>query len=595
MWNANVADSTVRLFADLPPTLLGRLSTVHVQLFGVDADGVGLPAPFECEVGGDVLATANVLLPVGQVGGDKSKLVIDVNPDGAVLAGLGLATPRPIWAARAKLAAEREAVFIATGIDAVLGDAEHQLEQAGDDPQRIRNAVDRLEKLAPMLAPDSQGADAAWAGVLATVSEKHPVAHDVLMAHGQDFIKLALAIREIPKVQALQPGDRVALRHAVEAELSAWRALGLRGPPHPPSREDCRTARGADIYLAPKLARWIAIALELPSTDRAHTLRLRATGLDGPSTYITDGRVSVWVTEVKSQDDVRFEWHASDSQVGTFTAALGTFLAAWAQIAVPKAVVAAGVSEDSDDGRDKLLAMTSVGLCKPLVAPSEFYVPDYPLTVLAPYTSVVGTSAVIGGELAHDKVYDITACRGVCAKTGADSTVLAQGKIQSKPGWGWSVVGTINYDGQPFRPVREYQWVPSTPLPMQPQVYRLSRVAAPLESFSSSLLLGGRSPEGTWFIGGGPTILFGSGSGRLAQWTLDVLWSPAKKLYIGGGVGFRLVNVPIAGTEGMEVFATTTPALPTRTSAEAVLTIGVGFDLSIVGDAATTLFGTKKP
>lgn len=142
----------------------------------------------------------------------------------------------------------------------------------------------------------------------------------------------------------------------------------------------------------------------------------------------------------------------------------------------------------------------------------------------------------------------------------------------------------------------EYQSIGGTAGPET--IYELRYPFDVRRHVSASLLIGARYCE-RFFSGFGPTLLIGSGGGALTQWDIvPVAYTPtwARGLYVTPSVGLRVVKYATDVNSGSRVPAAGTadvakpPALGrTDSRPVVVLSLGIGFDLSVVGAAADSL------
>ena len=335
---------------------------------------------------------------------------------------------------------------------------------------------------------------------------------------------------------------------------------------------------------------WMFGAFDLPTTDISSTIALPMNGVTQLARHLSNlETLTAWATYVPADvEDVQFLWAKGPRASASIAAVIGAFVSA-----LTPAVKILAISDE-----DKLLKLTAANGCDNLTF-------DYPLTPLAHFRSVARTSRETDtGSLEKDTSYTVYACNGACLVAGDKATSLAQETFTTPSGWGLTLLGAITYDFRlsgtdaPF--FTQYQWSPTT-ASSGTQLFELRQVRAPLQSFSSSLFLALRFPDPRFAIGAGPTILLGDGSGKLSQWTVNLFLSPWRifsenKLYLTAGVGFRLYNRPVGVNEGDIVQSSSAPtALVQQLHAEWVATFGLAIDLSVLGDAASAVFGTKAP
>jgi hypothetical protein len=341
---------------------------------------------------------------------------------------------------------------------------------------------------------------------------------------------------------------------------------------------------------------WMFGAFDLPTTDVASTIPLPMNGVTQLARQMSALEpLTAWATYVpRDVEEVQFLWAKGPRTTASIAAVLGAFVSALAPVSAP----VKALSVDAE----MLLNLTAATGCEDLTF-------DYPLTQLAHFRSVVSTSREADtGKIERDTSYTVYACNGPCVVAGDKATSLAQGTFTTPSGWGLTLLGAITYDFRlsgtdaPF--FTQYQWVPAT-ASSGTQLFELRQVRAPLQSFSSSLFLTLRFPDPSesvrFAIGAGPTILFGDGSGKLSQWTANLFLSPGStfsenKLYLTAGIGFRLYNRPVGANEGDVVQSSSAPTtLVQQLHAEWVATLGLAIDLSVLGDAASAVFGAKAP
>jgi hypothetical protein len=158
-----------------------------------------------------------------------------------------------------------------------------------------------------------------------------------------------------------------------------------------------------------------------------------------------------------------------------------------------------------------------------------------------------------------------------------------------------------------------YQYVPTQQIGSTQQLFQLQPITKPLARFSASLLLSliwpradctSQSSCNVFGVGAGPSVVNVEGTGTLRQWTGNLLWQPPcmndSGMYFSAGLGFRYVEVPLNGINGIVavpigVSGTTAPNAPTTRSTPVwVASLGLALDLSLVTDAATSIFGVKS-
>jgi hypothetical protein len=384
---------------------------------------------------------------------------------------------------------------------------------------------------------------------------------------------------------------------------------------------------------------------ELPATKPDHTIELplssQSTSTSSSPTIHRESVITAWATRVSVKDGPVFSWRI----IGNTAADLPTVLAqVFADIGGPKASL------------QSLVRLGSPPTLPNNEGPPPFCaIPD---SQLALYRSVAQTSKALSGALVAGRVYTVTASvgngsskndgtwtvtgapgayevkgpklQGTSSSSGSGDTTpnpnKAQAQFNSPPGWGWTLITGIAWDtdletfnassnGQVFASSSgafpSYQWRPTANTGAAQEVYVLDNAFQPLQRIAFPILVAGLFPEvgsGRWGIGAGPTLLWGSGTNGTAQeWLLDGLWSPPwwdstlDKLYVTAGVGFRFVPALIGDQAGETVSVPRTngsapvPAGPTtRTRAAPVFSIGLGFDLALIGKAVSTITGASS-
>ena len=197
------------------------------------------------------------------------------------------------------------------------------------------------------------------------------------------------------------------------------------------------------------------------------------------------------------------------------------------------------------------------------------------------------------------------------ATTGSNAN-QAQAQFRSREGASWAVLASMTYD-RDLAPGRNgyfptYQWRPANQgISAGQVVYSLDDAYQPLQNVSSSILvtyLASEAKCGRWGIGAGPTLIWGTGvNGALQQWTASVVYSPPlefsiDQLYIVVGGGFRIVPDLVGDAAGETIAVPRTsgsapaPSAPTtRSTVDGVFTIGIGFNLAVIGQAVSSVTG----
>jgi len=135
------------------------------------------------------------------------------------------------------------------------------------------------------------------------------------------------------------------------------------------------------------------------------------------------------------------------------------------------------------------------------------------------------------------------------------------------------------------------------------QLFELRQVRAPLQSFSSSLFLTLRFPDPSESVRFAiePVLPFFSATvGKLSQWTATCSCRQGRHFPKTSSISRQgsapLYNRPVGANEGDVVQSSSAPTtLVQQLHAEWVATLGLAIDLSVLGDAASAVFGAKAP
>lgn len=235
----------------------------------------------------------------------------------------------------------------------------------------------------------------------------------------------------------------------------------------------------------------------------------------------------------------------------------------------------------------KLVAFTSKKQC----AANEDGYRDPLVPIADTHTLFTSTDALEHKALDGDHDYSLTVCNGACT----DATALAKRELAHSPSWGIGIIGTVGYGavvrehGSSASLLSDYQWMSVEPV-AGGQLYRLEQVKQPLEGLTTALYLTIHNANRRIAIGAGPAILLGSSSAKLSEWTVGAFLGISAHTYAMLGAGVRLYTLPAGAREGDITVATSAPTITGSMHAEMLLTIGVGFDLSVITDAAASLF-----
>lgn len=438
------------------------------------------------------------------------------------------------------------------------------------------------------------------------IAETYPVAAPGLLHAISDLGDLSVSASKLveDKGSSSTVGEFAAKWSVIRAKV------GNNVVPNAPDKLRCTDAARANLHEAPRLAAlWPFGTFELPTTTKEHTIELPGIGpVPPPQPVSEDSLVTAWATYLPPDTNASFMWAAGESTAPDAFKALGGFLAVLASRAP---VGTKAMRQPPPDIDQKVLGLTSAESCADIqVGP----VPS-PWEPLAKYETRARTSATLDGQnLLRDRVYTVYACSGECILTGNEKNIVAKAQARTPAGLALTLLGAMAYDfrlSHPTKQFGDFRWVPTSLSGNTQQVFQLAEVSQPLQSISTTLLLTLLLPEcgaGRFGIGGGPSILFGSGSGALKQWTLNLVWAPLRsidanltdKIFLTAGVGFRLVDKLLTQNVGdrlvLDRTNQQTPSLPTIATSwdtVSVFSVGLAVDLSVLGDAATAVFGTK--
>lgn len=456
----------------------------------------------------------------------------------------------------------------------------------------------RTEAVAKVVDLTPPSTDTVYRQVVKNAGDAYPVAAQGLAELTVDLMKLHAAAVDLRDKKDQTSGERFA---------EVWRAVKERASTFKqPGGEHCKAAWQFNVAKKPDFSElWHFGSFELPSTDDRHTVELVPSGTSADAeTLANTGLTTAWVPRSGADASITFHWSAGESTETEGIKALATFIT----------VLAKNRTAFDKNNADKGVArrfeqFTSDAACEKLPR----FAGEMPLQPVAKYRSRASTSDALGANgLRRSRAYIVYACNGPCELTGSAKNIVAQRAIKTPAGWGLTLLGSLTWDTKlpGSSQFAEYRWQPTSSAGAQ-QVFRLEEVAVPLQSVSTSLLLTVLLPEftgGRIGIGVGPSILFGSGTGALKQWTANLVWSPfflralTDKLLITTGFGVRLVDEPLIRSVGDTIAldranqqAPSPPAVETRMATVGVYSLGIALDLSVFGEAATTLFGTKAP
>ncbi|HEX3758517.1 MAG TPA: hypothetical protein VHW23_07405 [Kofleriaceae bacterium] len=514
---------------------------------------------------------------------DHWRVVIAIEPQAALAVRLGRPPVKQgIWTAVAGRAVDNEKTAIERGLvkQLTVGGPPPSIEQIAKNVDALLPAVDQIEP-AIQATRYLLGRDA-----LEKIRTELVELRSAADAFGQDPTRFARALAAVDRHDAEVPethcDDAWQYNIMQQAQSASGGALG---------NDETKRFGG-----------WLFGAFDLPLSSAEDTVELGATGIAVPSRELTRrGPVTAWARQVSSGDgDIRFEWAIGAGTQPGAAAVIGAF------VAVIKAGVVQHMLAASPAPSSALEWLTSRDHCKDVDIQVE-----YPLAPLSSSRSLVATS-----ELERDHNYTVYACKGLCTTTGGSNTVVAKGQLTTPSSGGFTLIGSLSYnlhlhDGWRHRPgFTQYEWRATTASGSAQQIFELEQTTQPLQSAALALALAYRVADckgddflgrlwcdAHFAVGFGPSIVYGDGSGKLGQWTGNLFFGPRgmgkKKLYFTLGYGFRFFNEPLVAREHDRMQAATAPSLPTRVGLEQVVMFGLAFDLTVIGDAASSVFGTK--
>jgi hypothetical protein len=417
----------------------------------------------------------------------------------------------------------------------------------------------------------------------------------------------------VPKISALREAARRSTSGTIDLASFVSRWLELQGSVLRPRETACDGARAFNAASNPILEPWWTFGVyELPATDAGDTIEL---AVDQKVPVHVDLRsagndLSVWAPAVPHGTDLTFTLTAGkrenlrvlDVVASVLPAVSGGIKIDLSSLKSQSALIAKDIwlrerpwnieiPEQRFEAR--LRAFTSADACKDQHG-------DNGLEALATHASRVATLASLSSEpVDRDVDYSLDACKGPCS----DATTVSHVQLHAYRRWSWTLLGALAYNlhvhGWHAAPFTSYQWQPAT-ISNGAQLFQLEPQPQPLQSFSVNLLLAFRAPDNSWAFGFGPSLILGDGSGKLAQWTANAFWAPCEswrkqRVSLMAGAGFRIHDAPVFAERGDVAQGAMPPPLTQQLRAEAVVTFGFAFDLAVIGDAASSLFGTKPP
>ena len=591
----------VRLFTAAERTALRlpeREWLVVVRIDALASVDTGVPPATKSRCGA-IERGEDIELPDLRESDDVWRITVYIAPTLAKALGLE-AKARTDGAATKRVAdvyANEAALVYAKGVSAIVVAEAAQRPPVALSGFKLLVAPDRTPETtmaaSARIAQATSVFDRVTAEDLAAAEMAHPLARAAL----HSFVAEASALHAYAErlAVAYDPVDRLGV-------IERWRALFTKATDVKKLRLDeayCESKRAVlEHELPDEPAFWGGLwplgAFELPSTSPSHTVVLSSAQAE-PVPVDADGPVTAWAKDVPAGSDLKFSWMAGKSTAPDAFKAIGSFLG----VLGSNGLKAASAPDTSILGQ-----LTSDGECAKLPPATSW---GSLLLPLARYESHARTSATAQrSNLLRDRVYKVYACSEDCVTTGDKQNIVRQAAIETPAGFSVTLLGSLSYnfalaDDATFG---DYRWVQTSAAGDTQRVYEVGHHEKPLDNISSSLLLTFLLPEykRTRFgFGVGPTILYGSGSGALKQWTVNVVASSkqiSKHLYFAIGLGGRMTD-KLLNPELGERFVidgtdtTKLPGLNTAWKVVPVLSLGLALDLAVLGDAAKTVFGTK--
>jgi len=222
--------------------------------------------------------------------------------------------------------------------------------------------------------------------------------------------------------------------------------------------------------------------------------------------------------------------------------------------------------------------------------------PKQPATVvpLEPYSSRAYTLTEMPAA-----TVDVLFCEGkTCPK---DISTVTRAEVRPTASPSWTILAEVGFNGaitteDPGWTMGDPQFESTGGASGPETLFELRYPRDVRRLFTGSLLIGSRFCDDKWFVGGGPTLLVGSGGGALTQLNARLGRQLSRGLYLTFGGGVRFVPtatdykpgdlIAVTGTAGTakapESFRTTQTLLP-------VVSLGLSFDLGVLGSAADSL------
>jgi hypothetical protein len=321
---------------------------------------------------------------------------------------------------------------------------------------------------------------------------------------------------------------------------------------------------------------WLRIAeAQLPLTPEVVQVSYAA-GFSEQKNLKTDTQIGVLVSSVPRDREISFSAKKNKVVVADVGAVLAQSLAYLipALRALPiKSLFVAPLPEEEDW---KLICQNPV-----------------PLADLSmPTVATRGTRAFIAGKVTKESSLEVLACEG--AKCPADEGLIRNRiDLQPDPGVTFTLMAEVDVS-LGTGPMSAPRFDPVGGIEGPDQLYSFVHRTEARDVWSTAMLFAVRFCEG-WTVGLGPSLLVGTSGGALTQWNLRAGHRLSGSLYFLAGISVRfvptatdyLVGAQVSVPKGMAEPAP--PKFRTEDRPVFLFSIGLGLDLTVLSDAATSI------